>query len=87
MSHKVIPPNSKISSNLTRLVPPIGSIQRVAVLDKDTELEILGIKFKNGFTVEVPYDILHTHSVRFQRIVDAFYGPLYGIRTTDSYYG
>ena len=43
----------------------MGLLQRVAVLEKDTELEILGIKFRNGFNVEVPYDILHTHPVRF----------------------
>ena len=43
----------------------MGLLQRVAVLEKDTELEILGIKFRNGFNVEVPYDVLHTHPVRF----------------------
>ena len=72
MTHRVITPNFTISDYLIRLVPPVGYVQRVAVLDKDTELEILGIKFKNGFTVEVPYDILHTHSVRFQRKVNGF---------------
>ena len=72
MTHRVITSNLTKSDYLIRLVPPVGYVQRVAVLDKDTELEILGIKFKNGFTVEVSYDILHTHSVRFQRKVDGF---------------
>ena len=31
----------------------------------------MGIKFKNGFNVDVPYDILHTNPVRFSRITFA----------------
>ena len=34
---------------------------RVATLPKNTELEISGIKMKNGFNVEIPYDLLHVH--------------------------
>ena len=49
-----------------RLIPPVGFIQRVAVIDK--EIEILGIKFKNGFNIDVPYDVLHTNPVRFLMI-------------------
>ena len=57
--------NKNDFKNLIRLVPPVGLLQHVAVLEKATELEILGIKFRNGFNVEVPCDVLHTHPVRF----------------------
>ena len=36
-------------------------LNRVATLPKNTELEISGIKMKNGFNVEIPYDLLHVH--------------------------
>ena len=61
--HKSRPFNTKVSKSKFRLIPPVGFIQRVAVIDK--EIEILGIKFKNGFNIDVPYDILHTNPVRF----------------------
>ena len=62
--------NKNDFKNLIRLVPPVGLLQRVAVLEKATELEILGIKFRNGFNVEVPYDVLHTHPVRVFNFAD-----------------
>ena len=39
----------------------MSSSCRVATLPKNTELEISGIKIKNGFNIEIPYDLLHTH--------------------------
>ena len=62
-----LPFTSAVLNEALRLVPPVGLLQRVAVIGKGTELDILGIKFKNGFNVEVPYDVLHTHPVRFSR--------------------
>ena len=34
---------------------------RVATLPNNSELELDGIKFKNGFNVEIPNDLLHVH--------------------------
>ena len=39
----------------------MSNLNRVATLPKNTELEISGIKMKNGFNVEIPYDLLHVH--------------------------
>ena len=36
-------------------------LKRVATLPNNAELELAGIKFKNGFNVEIPNDLLHTH--------------------------
>ena len=44
-------------------------LNRVAKIPKNTELEIAGIKFKNGFNVEIPYDLLHTHPGTDTRII------------------
>ena len=44
-----------------RLVGPVGFNFRVAVIPGSGELELNGVKIKDGFNVEVPYDLLHIH--------------------------
>ena len=44
-----------------RLVSPVGFNFRVAVIPNSGELELAGVKIKDGFNLEVPYDLLHIH--------------------------
>ena len=44
-----------------RLVGAVGLNFRVAVIPDSGELELAGVKMRNGFNVEVPYDLLHIH--------------------------
>ena len=44
-----------------RLVGPVGFNFRNAVIPGSGELELAGVKIKNGFNIEVPYDLLHIH--------------------------
>lgn len=56
-----IPYTCAVLNEALRLVGPVGFNFRVAVIPGSGELELAGVKIKNGFNVEVPYDLLHIH--------------------------
>ena len=55
------------------------------MLPNNTELELIGIKFKNGFNVEIPNDILHINPglrFNFSQIIINFLNLLEIFRQT-----
>ena len=56
-----IPYTCAVLNESLRLVGAVGLNFRVAVIPGSGELELAGVKIKDGFNVEVPYDILHIH--------------------------
>ena len=56
-----IPYTCAVLNEALRLVGPVGFNFRVAVIPNGGELELAGVKIKDGFNVEVPYDLLHIH--------------------------
>jgi len=61
LTSESIPLTCAILNEALRLLPPVGVNFRVATLPNNAELELNGIKFKDGFNVEIPNDLLHTH--------------------------
>ena len=59
LSYESMPWTCAIVAETLRLAAPVGFHLRKAVID--FELPIQGITFKNGFQLEVPVDLLHTH--------------------------
>merc|ERR1711892_330803 len=71
LSESSIPWTTAVINETLRFVPPVGIHLRIAKELKG-EIEIDGITFRSGDTVEVPVDLLHRHPAYWSR-PDEFY--------------